>query len=961
MNFIKSIFFQKTLKSTLYKWLLILAILPQLASIIIVSLFTSEKIKNRNLIRVETLTHLYKGIITSEFFNLENALRDGVTDPNKKDYDNIRIFSSDSIIISKHSREVDTLTMNDIVPEVAENVKRTMVDCQRRFVIDCKDSLTTISYIVPMFSTKEVISIQKSFASFDGWLQKDKLASYDFVKTAIFHDKKLFYTNDPQKGVDSYLLLQNLDTIPKKGRVTFEGLNKTHNVIVSSDVLTLSNLNLSIINYVDYKYIYQSLKKSVLIYLFIFFTLVFVVILVAKKIGNRMSYQITKISLGIKEILNSNYKDIKQPIIQFKELEVIWDSISNIIDKDLKIRAVAQKASNGDFSSKIENYNENDITAMSINTMIDYFTEVIDISKKITKEDFDVEISDNGELNSALSSMAKQLKYNTTKLKNSNWIYDGDSYLSNILLEQNDIDQLCRKVIVNLGIYTSVANGVFLLQEQDKLSIISSYNIKFDNPQKTTDKDYSFLKEYFPDLMEKIITIEESHEFAQKMEIDSFEDKYILIQPISLNNDLLGCIILTDKVKFEPTIINLLDLLSLKIALSISITLNMIRIQGQLQQSTIDNQTIKRQKEEMGLLFTALEDKTILLEEEFDRAERANKIKSDFIANMSHEIRTPMNSIIGFAELLKDNITDSLSIKYINSIQNSSNILLELINDILDLSKIEANKIEIHKTMTNLNSLIISVINLFEPHIAKKKISVSFDNENLDLVDFNIDEIRVRQIITNIISNAIKFTDVGGISVVVKSTLVNSLYSISVSITDSGIGIEKEQQEKIFESFVQKDGQSTKKYGGTGLGLSISKKLAELMDGELTLESEIGIGTTFTLKINNIEYSKSSVITEQETPILIKKTDLNKNDYNLSSNYKKLLKQEIDIELKSLSNAFDFDIFDIIIEKLEIFANKYELYEIIDLTTNLKDLKEQFSIIEIEETLKNLEESLNEK
>lgn len=271
---------------------------------------------------------------------------------------------------------------------------------------------------------------------------------------------------------------------------------------------------------------------------------------------------------------------------------------------------------------------------------------------------------------------------------------------------------------------------------------------------------------------------------------------------------------------------------------------NVVSAINQMRESLLDD-IEKRRRMEIALL--AEKEEKMLSRREQAAAEQANRAKSQFLATMSHEIRTPMNGVIGMVELLRDTPLNDNQKHYLEVIHRSGETLLTIINDILDYSKIEAGKLELEAVPFNLEELIEDSVQLFGATSNKLGIELVGSVTPTTPIEVIGDPTRLRQVLINFIGNAFKFTSEGSICIkaqrVPESDLDQPL--IRFSITDSGIGISPEAQGKLFQSFSQADSSTTRKYGGTGLGLAICKRLAELMGGEVGVESTEGAGSTF--------------------------------------------------------------------------------------------------------------------
>jgi len=224
----------------------------------------------------------------------------------------------------------------------------------------------------------------------------------------------------------------------------------------------------------------------------------------------------------------------------------------------------------------------------------------------------------------------------------------------------------------------------------------------------------------------------------------------------------------------------------------------------------------------------------------------SNKLKGDFLATMSHELRTPLNSILGFSDVLlgNDALTDKQR-RWVSNIKSSGQKLLMLINDILDLAKMEAGKMQVRLETFNLQDVCDGLLNMARPLAEKKNIDLRSQIEP-DMPALRQDMMKLHQILQNLLSNAIKFTPEGG-RVALKAE-ADTKY-VTISVMDTGVGVAREEQELVFQKFRQSGNPLTREHAGTGLGLSIVRELCKLLNGEVSLQSELGRGSTFTVRI----------------------------------------------------------------------------------------------------------------
>jgi PAS domain S-box-containing protein len=396
----------------------------------------------------------------------------------------------------------------------------------------------------------------------------------------------------------------------------------------------------------------------------------------------------------------------------------------------------------------------------------------------------------------------------------------------------------------------------------------------------------------------------------------------------------------------------------------------LVRKDGSLWPVELHTQLIDYEGQKAHLSFIrdfterrALEKK---LQQATEEAIQANQTKTQFLANVSHEIRTPINTVIGLSDLLAKKVKEPELKDYVESIRTSSQTLLGLINEILDLSKIEAGRMELKPYPTNLEKTFNDVLSIFRHRIHEKGIELesTITGQLPRLV--LIDELRFKQVLINLVGNAVKFTESGKIWVKLEAVDDHADYiTLLISVKDSGIGIAKKDQERIFEPFAQQDEQDTRKYQGTGLGLSITSRIIQLMNGNIMLESEPGKGSHFMIQLPKIQILKDHLVDSEEflaeeitreiaASIESQKAE-QEEDQELSHKELAEIVSEIDHKLMpeweqfkgriSIKKAREFS------EKLSALGQKYQCQRIIEYSDYVNGSLLSYNIEQLEKTL----------
>lgn len=365
----------------------------------------------------------------------------------------------------------------------------------------------------------------------------------------------------------------------------------------------------------------------------------------------------------------------------------------------------------------------------------------------------------------------------------------------------------------------------------------------------------------------------------------SFSLKHLLILPVIYNNNVIALLELGSVDEPTAEAMDYLDKIQEQLAIGLTNALGIMQLENviaELKKLNEDiqkqNLKIKNQNEKLVELHDQLKIKAAELEEQKKKAEESTKVKSQFLASMSHELRTPMNSILGLTELILERASlDDKNRERLNVVLKSGKRLMTLINDILDLSKIEAGKMEIREEDVMLNEILEEVESSIKPLTMEKNIDFRIIRKTNTKIMVNTDRGRVTQVLINLLGNAVKFTDKGSVTLQISDEENKNL---RFDVIDTGIGISKENVKIIFEEFRQLDGTTTRKYNGTGLGLAICKKIADLLGGNISVKSKPGEGSTFSftipLKFVDLKTSLSTsavnidtLIKNRKNPILV--------------------------------------------------------------------------------------------
>ena len=518
------------------------------------------------------------------------------------------------------------------------------------------------------------------------------------------------------------------------------------------------------------------------------------------------------------------------------------------------------------------------------------------IADKVSDGDYKIRVGDEGKdvlgaLSGALNKMAASLEFSFTSLSDKEWLQAGIAALNEKMIGEKDLGALTQQVVEYLTHYTNSPAGVFYLQESENtLSLAASIGLNKNNIRKEILFGEDIAGQSALSGREILLKKVASATMVVDYSGGSLQPDSIIALPVFHERILKGVIEIASLQAYTAVTVEFLKAAMFNIGIAINSAQDHQRMQvlleetqaqseelqsqhneleninaeleAQSQRLQASDEELRVQQEELQEANQELEERSRLLEDsnalilernleiqtKAEELALTTKYKSEFLANMSHELRTPLNSILLLSRLLSENHDANLTneqIEYAGVIQSSGNGLLTLIDEILDLSKIESGKMELDYNFVTLEEIGEEMKSLFEPLAIDKGISFVVELGPVLPKMIETDHLRLQQILRNLISNALKFTARGTVMLQITSTSPG----ISFAVKDTGIGIIKDKQLTVFEAFQQADGSTRRKYGGTGLGLSISRELAKLLGGEIYLESEEGKGSTFTLTI----------------------------------------------------------------------------------------------------------------
>ena len=586
-------------------------------------------------------------------------------------------------------------------------------------------------------------------------------------------------------------------------------------------------------------------------------------------------------------------------------LAVFADQVTNVarevgVEGRLGGQASVPGAS-GIWKNLTENVNQ---LAENLTTQV---RNIADVASAVTKGDLTqmIRVEAKGEveeLKDTINQMIANLKQTTLRNQEQDWLKSNLAKFTQMLQGQKDLNTVTRRILSELAQVVNAQKGMFYIFEQDenfknqKLKLFAAYAF---GEELKTQKEFALGEGLVGQCAlekERILLTNVPKTYTKiSSGLGKASPLNLIVLPVLFEKEIKAVIELASFDTFSETH---LDFLS-QLTESIGIVLNTIEANTRTESLLVQSQSLTdelrrtneelqdkahllvKQKEEVEAKNKEVEEARLSLEEKAEQLQLTSKYKSEFLANMSHELRTPLNSLLILAQQLYENHDGNLNekqISYAKTIHSCGDDLIQLINDILDLSKIESGYISTDFVKLQFHEIANFVETTFKHISDNKNLRFTIELDPKLPTSMETDAQRLNQILKNLLSNAFKFTEKGDVKLRIYEAhknwkqdhpgLVNAQKVVAFEIKDTGIGISKDKQNIIFEAFQQAEGSTSRKYGGTGLGLSISRGLADLLGGSIELISEIGMGSTFTLFLP-IDYDPTKAKREKPSNLQI--------------------------------------------------------------------------------------------
>ncbi len=499
---------------------------------------------------------------------------------------------------------------------------------------------------------------------------------------------------------------------------------------------------------------------------------------------------------------------------------------------------------------------------------------IAEVSTAVTQGDLTRSISveaqgEVAELKDNINQMIANLRDTTNRNEEQDWLKTNLAVVSGLMQGQRELRTVTQLIMSELTPTVSAQHGAFFLAESPdgeesntRLRLIASYGYQQRKSVSNTFELGQGLVGQAAVEHKSILITEAPPDYIRITSgLGETAPVNIIVMPILFEEQVLGVIELASLKPYSEIHRTFLEQLMETLGVVLNTIMANMRTEELLQQSQSLTQELQTQSEELQQKAALLEERNVDietknreielarlgLEEKAAQLALSSKYKSEFLANMSHELRTPLNSLLILSKLLLENEHGNLSekqLEFARTIHTAGTDLLQLISDILDLSKIEAGKMEILPDLVDLADVQAYVTRTFDPIAADKGLRFEIDADPALPATILTDEQRLEQILRNLLSNAVKFTDAGGVTLAIRPLPGER---VSFAVADTGVGIPPDKLQVIFEAFQQADGTTSRKYGGTGLGLSISRELARALGGEIQVASTVGEGATFAL------------------------------------------------------------------------------------------------------------------